>query len=223
MKFDIIIGNPPYNKGGVGRKGHKNLDEHFVIKALEYLKPNGYLLFIIKTTIRGVLSIGYKHIIEKRLLYSKVFDFNKAFNQNVMTNYLLIQNTDKCLTDLTTFEYNGIIKKGFTKNGMNIYFLPLEELRLNDLTKYGSLEKITRGTKIITDKYLLIRHSTNEIKIVNEITWKTDKWYIIPNPSTKTIMFFNNYYPVMRKYGLFNGFSTSKSLFYNIPNYNIIV
>ena len=220
-KFDVIIGNPPYNEGATGRSGLKNLDEIFTIESLKHLKDNKYLLFIIKTTIRGITSKGYDSIIDKQILYSKVFDFkNNPFSENVLTNYLLIQNCNKKIQ--TTFEYGNKIEKGHIYKGLNIYFLPIKfsNVLIEDITRYGSLEKITRGLKGTAKNYLLVRHSTSEVKISKKKP-EGDKYYIIPNPSKKMINFFKEKYPILRQYGLFNGFSTSKSLFLNIPNYNL--
>jgi hypothetical protein len=44
-RFDIIMGNPPYNKDGVG-KGGGVYWPRFVNKSFDVLKPNGYLTFI---------------------------------------------------------------------------------------------------------------------------------------------------------------------------------
>jgi type I restriction-modification system DNA methylase subunit len=52
-KFDVILGNPPFNKGGIRSHTGKQLGEKnetiwtkFVEKSLGLLKPNGYLAFI---------------------------------------------------------------------------------------------------------------------------------------------------------------------------------
>lgn len=50
MKFDVIIGNPPYQRpkaeSRLGSRGDTSLWDKFVVKALDSLKPNGYLAFI---------------------------------------------------------------------------------------------------------------------------------------------------------------------------------
>lgn len=52
-KFDVIVGNPPYNKGGVKSSSGKLLGDKnetiwhkFVAQCLKLLNPNGYLVFI---------------------------------------------------------------------------------------------------------------------------------------------------------------------------------
>jgi len=45
VMFDIIVGNPPYNEGGT-MKGSGILWKDFVLKSIELLAHNGYLLFV---------------------------------------------------------------------------------------------------------------------------------------------------------------------------------
>lgn len=44
--YDIIVGNPPYNQGGIKRVGEKRLHVRFTEVALQRLGPNGHLLFV---------------------------------------------------------------------------------------------------------------------------------------------------------------------------------
>ena len=64
--FDVIIGNPPYNKGSVrsplikkkkGDQKHETIWTKFITKSLEILKPKGYLVFI---TPLSWLKLNYK-------------------------------------------------------------------------------------------------------------------------------------------------------------------
>ena len=87
-KYDIIMGNPPYNTGTTGRSGERRLDEVFTIKAFDilktpkkytrsgkvYIEPTGFVLFIIKTGIRSLISKGYNSIINKYIHYSKTYN-----------------------------------------------------------------------------------------------------------------------------------------------------
>ncbi len=45
-RYDIIMGNPPYNAGGTKRVGEKRLHIRFTEEALELLNPKGSLLFV---------------------------------------------------------------------------------------------------------------------------------------------------------------------------------
>ena len=46
-RFDIVLGNPPYNIDGIKHKGQKNVYVFFNVMALNnWVAPNGYLLFI---------------------------------------------------------------------------------------------------------------------------------------------------------------------------------
>lgn len=45
ITFDIIVGNPPYNEGGTV-KGGGILWKEFVLKSIELLETNGFLLFV---------------------------------------------------------------------------------------------------------------------------------------------------------------------------------
>jgi hypothetical protein len=45
-RFDIILGNPPYNAGGTKLEGEKRLHIRFTEVALQLLNPDGYLLYI---------------------------------------------------------------------------------------------------------------------------------------------------------------------------------
>ena len=56
IKFDAIIGNPPYqerNKNGKSKHGKSNLWTKFIDYSFDLLKKNGYLLFITPTSWMG--------------------------------------------------------------------------------------------------------------------------------------------------------------------------
>jgi type I restriction-modification system DNA methylase subunit len=43
--FDMVVGNPPYNSSGSVGTGN-TIWQHFVTKGIEWLRPNGYLLYV---------------------------------------------------------------------------------------------------------------------------------------------------------------------------------
>ena len=90
-------------------------------------------------------------------LYAGKFDFpDNPFKEDVLVNYLLIQNIELKKRKPTIFEYNNIIKKGIIQKGMNIYFLPLpkklENMIKRDINKYGDLSYIQRSLKKTNEK-----------------------------------------------------------------------
>ena len=64
-KFDIILGNPPYNAGGTKREGEKRLHIRFVEKALNSLQNHGYLLFVCPPNYREAGSIMNRLFLER--------------------------------------------------------------------------------------------------------------------------------------------------------------
>lgn len=222
--FNIIMGNPPYNSIAVGNKGEKNLDDKFIISSLNYLKDNdSYLTFITKTHWRAFTSGIPELLSNKTIEYIKTYDFNNnPFKENVLTNFFIIRN--KVTNTKTIFEFNNITNKGKFLNNMSIYFLYRQYLiYLKKLTlKYGCLENITRQKKENGSEYLLIKHSTPEV-LITKTAPLNDKYYIISNPNSLMKFFFNsNIYKDMRQIGRFTGFTTSKDIFYDIPNFNNI-
>lgn len=63
MKFDVVVGNPPFNNGDKdstgGTGGNSRLYKHFRVKALDVLNDNGYLIFIsLKNIIKDLIKDG---------------------------------------------------------------------------------------------------------------------------------------------------------------------
>jgi hypothetical protein len=223
-KFDIIMGNPPYNATSTGRRGEKNLDDVFINESLlNYLNKNGYLLFVTKTNWRSINSSVYENVIDKQIVYIKTYDFkNKPFSENLIPCYYLIKNSPK--TKETIFEYLDETEKNNIIKGMNIYFLYRPYLNYLDKLKknYGNLSHITRQKKDNGSEYLLISFSTPEVLIQKTVP-AGDKYYIITNPNKVMKFFFqSNIYKNLRELGRFSGFSTPKALFHDIPDFNKI-
>ena len=66
MKFDVIVGNPPFNSnkktadsvaGNGGTGGNSRLYKHFRTKSLELLKPGGFLAFV---SLKNIIKDLYK-------------------------------------------------------------------------------------------------------------------------------------------------------------------
>jgi hypothetical protein len=103
MKFDIIIGNPPWNKPKLGLQtgsyGCRTLWDKFIIKSLDSLKSNGYLGFINPAGWRGLGQLNHlwdimkhKQIVYLHILGSK--DGATYFNVGSRFDLYVLQNTD---------------------------------------------------------------------------------------------------------------------------------
>jgi hypothetical protein len=227
-KFDVIMGNPPYNISGVGRQSKTNIDDEFIEKSLQLLSAKGFLLFVTKTHWRCVNKI-HKLLENMFLVYSKTYNFaNNPFKgQNMLVNWFIIQNTKSIKN--TEFDYNNKKSYGKIPKNMNIYFAYREYLLyLHELIMlYGNMSKVTRsynGPKV--NDYLMIPHSFSEektIHITSEYPKTADKFYIIASPNDLMKYFITgNIFKDMLALGKFTGYATSKNIFNDIPNFNSV-
>ena len=99
--FDIIVGNPPYNKGKIG--SGNSLWDKFVVKYLGMLKPNGYLAMVHPTAWRKPQSgkSDFKEInslmMSKQILYLEMHnttDGLKIFNAGTRYDIYVLENCD---------------------------------------------------------------------------------------------------------------------------------
>ena len=105
-KFDLIIGNPPYDEPQIAsgkRGGGDTLWDKFVIRSIEILKPSGYLIFVHpplwrkpqseKSSSRKVSEI----MMNKQIHYLEIHntkDGLKTFNAGTRYDFYLLENCD---------------------------------------------------------------------------------------------------------------------------------
>ena len=96
-QFDIIMGNPPYQKK-VGPNKTETLWDKFVIKSLKILKINGYLTFIHPSgwrNIDGKFKNIQKEIFERNLQYLEIHnekDGLRTFSSETRYDWYIIKN-----------------------------------------------------------------------------------------------------------------------------------
>jgi len=80
-QFDIILGNPPYNKGGIHSHTGKQLGEKnetiwtkFIEKAFKWLKQDGYLVHINPLSWLKKSHSLHNIILEKHIIWMKLWD-----------------------------------------------------------------------------------------------------------------------------------------------------
>jgi len=123
MKFDIVVGNPPYQDKDVGSK--KKLWPDFIIKSSYILKDRGFLAIVCPPSwmSSGLLESKRKlyDLISKHACVVNV-DVSDAFpNAGTKASYFILRNNVK-----TSFTKIINKKAHFTSNLSNLILIPLE-------------------------------------------------------------------------------------------------
>jgi len=112
-KFDLIIGNPPYNSYGNTGTGN-TIWQNFTKKALnEWLLPNGYLLF--------VHPPGWRKPNTERGKFGKMFDLMTKQNQMIYLEIHGIKDGQKIFNCGTRYDWYLIEKTNQYKNTIIVY------------------------------------------------------------------------------------------------------
>jgi hypothetical protein len=99
-KFDIIVGNPPYQKGVEGNIKAHALWNLFVEKSISILKISGYLCYVHPGNWRDITSTfkSTQQILKsKQILYLEIhskFDGEKVFNAATTYDFYCLKNCD---------------------------------------------------------------------------------------------------------------------------------
>ncbi len=182
-KFDIIIGNPPYNEGGIKSKTRKNkegeksvkksLVNPFIEKSLELLKENGYLLFITPNSwINNTENILFTKQILKIKFYN-IAESSKLFKSPIYIPlcYYLVKNTPTN-KNVNTYIYDKFINEWSPFNILTYNnYIPFEAVNLQEKLlkfthKYGSISKYIYKTNSNTNngkKFPLIKIHNKKI------------------------------------------------------------
>jgi len=133
IKFDIIIGNPPYNKHGVG-KGGGVFWTKFVFKSIEILNNNGYLCFVhplgwrkpfkISDRQNNAGKIFYEFKEQGYIEYANISDISPQ-NFPKIDYYVWNKTNDKSLNKKTLIDNLFNKKKSISKiNITDLKFIP---------------------------------------------------------------------------------------------------
>lgn len=185
-KFDIIIGNPPYNSGGIKAMTTKKIKRdqtkcrtiwtNFITESFKRFKNiDSYLLFLFPASWISLKSSNGKLITSKQIVYLRYYSCKKAgslFNKplgggTIPLTYCLIKNI---ATQKDTTIYDNCNKKDVLFNIYKNNFVPTESVEM--------LRKIYKYTKkygSLKEKYV----QTKECKNISQIFSKSHPYPVI--------------------------------------------
>ena len=168
-KFDIIIGNPPYQTSNEGEKKTHPIWQKFVQNSFEHLVEGGYLCMVHPDgwrAVDGIFKDTQKVMTSKKITYLELHntkDGLNTFGANTTYDFYCIKNEPnngyitkiKCVDG--TMEYADLSKMEFIPNGMFNMFEKLlaknDEPKVNILHSYSAYE---------TRKPYISKEKTNE-------------------------------------------------------------
>jgi hypothetical protein len=176
-KFDIIVGNPPYQPTSNNKKGGKSLWNIFVEKVLnKYLIKNGYLAFIHPALWRKPDNKLKKEMFSKQIHYLRIYNDtqgNKIFRRRASTrvDFYILQNIKSYKNTRIHFEDDKIFnikidKLPFIPNfGWSIFSKVLQKLNNNGIMVNGDSDCHT------TRKHVSIKETNaHKYKLLNSIS-----------------------------------------------------
>ena len=185
-KFDVILGNPPYNKGGIRshtgkRLGAKNetIWTKFIEKSFEWLKPNGFLTFINPLSWLKKSHSLHNVMLEKHIVWLKLWDNIKSLatiNGKIPISLFILQNTPN-ITNKKTDIISEIQSKKLTTSSFE-YLNPKYSISLAFYSIFDKLiQFIEKHNCSLEYKTKTIKSSGTKAKIPTEYTLE-DMWAI---------------------------------------------
>jgi hypothetical protein len=110
-KFDIVIGNPPYQFPTKGGNGQRDLWPKFVEKSFDIIKEYGYVSLIHPPKWRRFEEALWLKLSKKQIKYLEIHNYqdgNKTFGAATRYDWYVIQNS-KCIEETVVVDQNGTI------------------------------------------------------------------------------------------------------------------
>lgn len=184
--FDVILGNPPYNKGGIRSHTGKHLGEKnetiwpkFIEKAFEWLKPNGFLVFINPLSWLKKSHSLHHCFLEKHIIWLKLWDNIKSLatiNGKIPISLYILQNLQNVNKKPTEIISEIQSKKVTTTS--TLYLDPKNSIPLAFHSIFNKLfDFIEKKNLKLEYKTKTVKSSGTKAKIPNEYTLE-DMWAI---------------------------------------------
>ena len=159
-RFDVIMGNPPYNKGGIrskvgSKEGIETIWPQFIYLSIKLLKDNGFLIFITPNTWIELKANISKEILEYQLNYLRsynVVESHALFSGQSGEIPLAYFQLEKKHTKKDTYIFDKSLKKFIAFNIYDNRFIPSDGIQiisklLDVKKKHGSLNNYYENTQ----------------------------------------------------------------------------
>jgi len=165
--FDVVLGNPPYNKGGIRSHTGKQLGDKnetiwtkFIEKTFgEWLKPNGFLTFINPLSWLKKSHSLHNDMLEKHLVWLKLWDNSQSkgmINADIPISLYVLQNTMNDANAKT--EITSILKRRSLTTTSTEYLNPKYSI---PLAFHGIFNKLA---SFIETQNLQLEYKTKTVK-----------------------------------------------------------
>jgi hypothetical protein len=184
--FDVILGNPPYNKGGIRSHTGKQLGEKnetiwtkFIEKSFKWLKQDGFLAFINPLSWLKKSHSLHNEMLEKHIVWLKLWDDSQSkgmINADIPISLYVLQNTlniqNKNTEIISEIKRKKLITTSFEYLNKN-YSIPLAFHSIFDKL----IQFIEKHNCSLEYKTKTIKSSGTKTKIPTEYTLE-DMWAI---------------------------------------------
>ncbi len=171
-QFDVILGNPPYNKGGIRshtgkRLGKKNetIWTKFIEKAFTWLKSDGYLAYINPLSWLKISHSLHNIMLEKYIIWMKLCDNSQSkamINADIPISLYVLQNTLNTYKNKT--EITSILKR------RNLITTSNEYLNKNYSIPLAYHSIFNKLINFIESNNLKLEYSTKTVKSIGTKT-----------------------------------------------------
>jgi hypothetical protein len=185
--FDVVLGNPPYNKGGIRSHTGKQLGEKnetiwtkFIEKSFdEWLKPDGFLAFINPLSWLKKSHSLHNEMLEKHVVWLQLWDNSQSkgmINADIPISLFVLQNKNN--TTHKTTEITSILKRRSLTTTSNEYLNPKYSIQLAFHSIFNKLIGFIETRNLQLEyKTKTIKSSGTKEKIPTEYTLE-DMWAV---------------------------------------------
>ena len=202
-KFDVIVGNPPYNKD-VSKNNAKGqvLWISFVNYSFKILKDSGYLVFVHPPNWRKPEHSLRSIFFENQLLYLKMYsdrDVDKIFHCKIRVDFYVLQKSPITRDTIIVDEMDKQIN---LKINTDLPYIPNYGISIHQkvmASRYPHLNCVNPRSHDTTRKFVRkLPASTHQYKLFNTSSSKGTTYYyssaVHPAQTKKKVMFSNGRY-----------------------------